>query len=214
MKGEHGDEGSPGSKGGIGPPGIKGEKGIVGPPGSPAPTVGGVTYNRWGSSTCPSFVTLLYAGRMGITSWNQGGSGSYICMPNDPEYRLQYTPGAQGFSVVNGAEYEQSPITSRNQHNAPCAVCYNSIKHTIVMIPAKITCPSGWRREYYGYLVSEHINNRPTKYVCIDNSFESVPGSQNDVYNGGLYHVEASCYGMACPPYNNYKELNCVVCSK
>ena len=27
-------------------------------------------------------------------------------------------------------------------------------------------------------------------------------------------HVEANCSGMVCPPYNNYKELNCVVCTK
>ena len=27
--------------------------------------------------------------------------------------------------------------------------------------------------------------------------------------------VEATCnYGLACPPYNNYKELNCMMCTK
>jgi hypothetical protein len=31
---------------------------------------------------------------------------------------------------------------------------------------------------------------------------------------GLYYHVEASCNGMACPPYNAEKELGCVVCSK
>ena len=28
-------------------------------------------------------------------------------------------------------------------------------------------------------------------------------------------HVEADCNtGLPCPPYNNHKELNCVVCTK
>jgi hypothetical protein len=49
-------------------------------------------------------------------------------------------------------------------------------------------------------------------YECVDMAMESVPGSHT---NGGLlFHVEANCNGMACPPYDAEKELGCVVCSK
>ena len=48
-------------------------------------------------------------------------------------------------------------------------------------------------------------------YTCVDVIMESVPGSQIE---GHFYRVEAHCNGVACPPYNNYKELTCVVCSK
>ncbi len=30
----------------------------------------------------------------------------------------------------------------------------------------------------------------------------------------GLFgHVEAVCNALACPPYNNYKEINCAMCT-
>ena len=50
-----------------------------------------------------------------------------------------------------------------------------------------------------------------TMYTCVDVIMESVPGSHA---GGHFYHVEVHCNGVACPPYNYYKELTCVVCSK
>ena len=140
-------------------------------------------------------------------------AANYLCMPNDPEYS-SYTPGVRGHSYVYGAEYEQPLVSGKNQHNAPCAVCNIPNKSTVIMIPAKTTCPSKWTREYYGYLMSEATNFRRTMYECVDISMESIPGSQNHIGGGHFVHVEAHCNGMACPPYNNEKELTCVVCSK
>ena len=82
------------------------------------------------------------------------------------------------------------------------------------MIPAKYTCPDGWTREYYGYLMSEHVDNSRSTYECVDVSFGSVAGRESGLNGGHFYHVEAHCSGMACPPYNNFRELSCVVCSK
>ena len=188
---------------------------FIGPPGSPGSPAGGVTYNRWGSSTCRSGVTRVYAGRTG-SAWNndQGGAANYICMPDNPEYTSLNIPGTQDQSRVYGTEYEGPAQSGKSQHNAPCAVCYLPTKNAVLMIPAKTSCPSGWTREYHGYLMSERRNNHRTMYVCVDMSMESVPGSQNHIDGGHFYHVEAHCNGMACPPYNNFKELNCVVCSK
>ena len=62
--------------------------------------------------------------------------------------------------------------------------------------------------------MSENIVNSRTMYECVDKDMESVPGSYLDVEGGHFYHVKAHCNGVACPPYNNSKELNCVVCSK
>ena len=39
------------------------------------------------------------------------------------------------------------------------------------MIPAKMSCPSGWTREYY--LMSEYIGHRRTEYICVDSNMES-----------------------------------------
>ena len=176
----------------------------------------GVIYTRWGKSTCRSGVNRVYAGRTGSSyHGHRGGGANYICMPNDPEYS-SYIPGVQGYSYVFGTEYE-APVTSgRAQHNALCAVCDVTNKSRVLMIPAKLTCPSGWTREYYGYLMAEDVFNAfgPSMYTCVDSIMEFVPGSQNHIAGGHFYHVEAHCNGVACPPYNNYKELTCVVCSK
>jgi hypothetical protein len=51
-------------------------------------------------------------------------------------------------------------------------------------------------------------------YECVDMAMEPIPGTQNHIEGGHLYHVEAHCNGVACPPYSAEKELGCVVCSK
>ena len=147
-------------------------------------------------------------------SGDQGGASNYLCMPNDPEYTLPFTAGVRGHSYVYGTEYEAPLVSGRDQHNAPCAVCYLPTQNAVVMIPAKTSCPSGWTREYFGYIMSEAVLHRRTMYECVDMSMESIPGSQDHIDGGHFYHVEAHCNGMACPPYNNERELNCVVCSR
>ena len=55
----------------------------------------------------------------------------------------------------------------------------------------------------------DELNN-----VFVDSNMESITGSQNHIDGGHFWHVEAHCNGMAFPPYDNQKELTCVVCSK
>ena len=191
---------------------------ITGPPGPAASSVGGVTYTRWGKSTCRSgVITLVYAGRTGSTySGHQGGATNYVCMPNYPQYTLPYRSGSQDYGFMYGTEYEEPVVSGRHQHNVPCAVCYLPTMNTVLMIPAKTSCPSGWTEEYDGYLMSERSSNWRTTYECVDRGMESVPGSQDHIDGAHFYHVEANCGGLACSSdrYNNFKELNCVVCSK
>ena len=60
--GEPGPRGLPGRDGKNGERGLKGDPGAQGPPG---PRSGGVTYIRWGRTTCPDTeeTELVYAGR-------------------------------------------------------------------------------------------------------------------------------------------------------
>ena len=51
-------------------------------------------------------------------------------------------------------------------------------------------------------------------YTCADRGQEFLPGSHANADGALFYHVEASCTGMACPPYDPQKELTCVVCTK
>ena len=68
------------------------------------------------------------------------------------------------------------------------------------MIPAKITCPTSWTKEYRGYLIAEKFNYKPSTY-------EHPVG----IIDGALFHhVELICYDVLCPPYDETKELACV----
>ncbi len=87
------------------------------------------------------------------------------------------------------------------------------------MVPGKSSCPAGFMREYYGYLMSErvHSGHRRSTFECVDKDLESASIGM-EVHNGRHMHalmdpVEAVCNALSCPPYNNYKEINCAMCS-
>lgn len=114
-----------------------------------------------------------------------------------------------------GTQYEGPPLVPvQNKHNAPCAVCFVKSQNAVLMIPAKTLCPSGWVREYYGYLMSGASGVSASMYECVDKSLESIPGSDGDFPGSQFWHVEGVCNGLGCPPYSEGKELKCVVCSK
>ena len=225
-KGQRGERGQAGLTGPQGPRGFagskgqKGERGVNGVRGPPGPTAGGVVYTRWGRTTCPNTTgtKLQYAGRAAGTWYTHGGGGAnYLCLPEQPQYST-YTAGVQGLrSYLYGTEYETSdgPLRSVNNHNVPCAVCYTSIRGTVMMIPAQYACPSSWTREYYGYLMTSYYGHGRMIYECVDISPQSVPGSIANTDGALFYHVEVQCnHGIPCPPYNAQKEVTCVVCTK
>ncbi|XP_064402172.1 short-chain collagen C4-like [Halichondria panicea] len=174
------------------------------------------TYVRWGNSSCPDMngTTLVYSGYVGGNSFMlQGGGSNHLCMPTDPEYTLPFEAGVQGASLMYGAEYESVFLGTVNE-NVPCAVCSVSTRAEVIMIPAKTSCPTDWSREYIGYLMSEGTANYRTMYICVDAGMESIPGSSGHMEASDLWHTEASCASLPCPPYDSEKELECVVCSK
>ena len=93
LKGEPGPAGgSPGSQGQPAA-GTRGAQGAVGPVG---PRSGGVTYTRWGKSSCPNIIgtELVYTERAGGTHYShKGGAANHLCMPLDPEFTLPYHVG-------------------------------------------------------------------------------------------------------------------------
>ena len=184
-------------------------------------STGGATYIRWGRTTCPSTqdTQLVYSGRAGGTRFEQkGGAANYLCLPDDPDY-LQYRPGTQGDSYITGVEYlfpRHPSLTDVGHDNAPCAVCYVASRCVVLMIPAKIHCPSNWTLEYDGYLASANYNQGGrTMYECVDKTPESVPGLNSwSKPNAFFYLVEPNCNGLSCPPYDAGKELTCAVCTR
>ena len=212
--GRDGRNGHPGRNGVPGPVGPQGEPGSQGPPG---PKFGDDTYIRWGKSSCPNIAgtEIVYSGIAAGSCFDKGVAANYLCMPKDPEYKSDstYRPGAYDMSPLYGVEYED-PVQGSQDRNVPCAVCHVTTRSAVLLLPAKYSCPSNWTRQYYGYIMSAHRVERHTSFVCVDEDMEVLPRSSANTQGRRLFHVEASCTGLPCLPYNNHQELNCVVCSK
>ena len=48
-----------------------------------------------------------------------------------------------------------------------------------IMIPAQRSCPSGWTKEYEGYLMSTYAQENKATFECIDEKPEYVEGRCN-----------------------------------
>ena len=216
LRGEPGPANGPPGPRGL--QGVRGTTGAVGRQGPPGPRSGGVVYTRWGKSSCPNVpgTELVYAGNAGLSYYGHRGRGvNYLCMPRNPVYSFEYRSGVQGHAYVYGVEYEQPVVGGAHQHNAVCAVCLATTREIVLMIPAKTTCPSSWITEYSGYLMTERYSHHRSTFECVEKNPESVSASSLDRPSGHFYHIEAHCdTSLPCPPYNNYKELTCVVCTK
>ena len=217
MKGEKGNNGSPGSTGLTGPKGAPGQKGMKG---DKEERNGGTVYVRWGHDQCPSTAQLVYSGRAGGSNWNERGGGSNPqCLPLDPNFLTPISSGPQHRAYMYGTEYftygdSNSHVHGRQDTDVPCAVCHVSNRTAVYMVPANYTCPSGWTREYYGYLMAEFHGNHRLQYICVDNAFKSVAGSVAANRGVILHFVEGRCGSLPCPPYDETKELSCAVCTK
>ena len=141
--------------------------------------------------------------------------GNPQCLPLDPNY-YRTVSGVQEYAFKYGGEYENTKGVGAHSHwtDVSCAVCYVPTRKALYMIPAKYTCPNGWTREYFGYLMSEQYKHHRSQFSCVDHSLTSVIGSHHD-YNGFLFStVEGVCGSLPCPPYTQDKELSCAVCTK
>ena len=218
-KGEKGDTGSTGSTGLTGPKGDPGQKGIKG---DKKERNGGTVYVRWGHDQCPSTAQLVYSGRAGGPFYNKPGGGSNPqCLPLDPNFLTPINGNQVYRALIYGAEYETLTDSSSHVHgcqnfNVPCAVCHVSNRTAVYMVPAKYTCPIGWTREYYGYLMAEYTGEtrHRTQYTCMAVTLQPVPGTSANHDGLVLYFVEGRCGSLPCPPYDNTKELSCAVCTK
>ena len=212
--GPAGQDGLSGLNGTIGPPGPKGDTGAAGPKGE---GVGGVVYVRWGHNSCPSTgAQQVYSGRAGGSDYaTKGGGSNPQCLPLDPNY-LTTVSGTLGAATIHGAEYERTDVLVANSQDTDvvCAVCYVPTRNVVYMLPAKYTCPTGWTREYYGYLMSARYNHYRSTFSCIDNSFTAAPNSSTDLNGYLFYPVEGVCGSLPCPPYDETSELTCAICTK
>ncbi|XP_071144752.1 short-chain collagen C4-like [Mytilus edulis] len=181
----------------------------------------GNTYTRWGKTSCPSTAALVYEGyAAGNAKTEKGGGANFLCLPKDPEWRSYSDSKASWIGRIFGVEYQikDNSVYSTSFHDKemPCSVCLITEKSTSLMVPGKVTCPTGWTKEYTGYLMSQAIggNRQPSEYICVDENLDAVDGNKADNDQGNVYLVEGVCGSLKCPPYVGGRELTCVVCSK
>jgi len=197
--------------------GVTGQKGMKG---DKEQKNGGTFYVRWGHDQCPSTAELVCSGRAGGPDYTHSGGGSNPqCLPLDPNFLTSISRNQNYRSLMYGAEYET--LTDSNSHvhgvhslDVPCAVCYVTQLSAVYMLPAKYTCPTGWTREYYGYLMAEHPNHHHTQFTCVDTAFKYVPGTSANQDDFLFYFTEGRCGILPCPLYDNTRELSCAVCTK
>ena len=181
-----------------------------------------MTYIRWGRACCPSPARSVYVGYVAGPHYHQRGSASdRLCLPTEPQYPSVET--VTQYSQLYGAEYEThtpgTTIFGKNLQNSnvPCAVCFAPQKTAKLMIPAKISCPESWTREYYGYLMTAyrgHNNNQ--YYECVDVDAIGIDNTSTNHDGTLFYFTEARCenHGLPCGPYVNERALTCAVCTK
>ena len=149
-----------------------------------------------------------------------GGGSNYLCLPRIPKYD-KYQNGHQSAGFVYGAEYEVGQFNGKpfdrnlQDHDAPCAVCFVKSRGSMLMMPARNDCPSGWTEEYHGYLMTEYpFHKHSREFICVDGDPDYVPGSKQGRDGALLYPVEGKCGSLPCLPYVEGRELTCAVCTK
>ncbi|XP_076070768.1 uncharacterized protein LOC143042369 [Mytilus galloprovincialis] len=175
----------------------------------------GTTYVRWGRKQCPKNNTeLVYSGYAGGGYYGVSGSAAEsVCLPPDPNYLK--TRGSN-FAQIYGGEFNNNFFASyADGQDVPCALCRTTRATSVIMIPGKNRCYSGWTREYYGYLSSGGYRNAAAStYECVDINPEYIIGGAAQHYGKLFYDVVTVCGSLKCPPYINNYPLTCVVCSK
>ncbi|XP_066299776.1 uncharacterized protein [Branchiostoma lanceolatum] len=186
----------------------------------------GDVYVRWGREQCGENAETIYAGVVGSGHYaNHGGGSDYQCLPLEDVKWNNPVAGNQHGSYMYGAEFEvgagyfstdnMESITSPQDYDVPCSVCHVAGRSAHVMIPARLSCPQGWSKEYSGYLMSAHYSHQNNKnFICVDGAPNLVPGSSGSQTGARLYLVEAQCGSLPCVPYMSGYELTCVVCTK
>ena len=223
-RGVQGPQGSDGLDGADGLPGLPGPPGEAGPQGQQCNTTemcggrGGLTYVRWGRTVCREQAEVVYVGRTASSRWDSpGGTSDYLCLTNSPAYGDDNHEGSQKYSTLHGVEYEtfaDAPLGGLRNHNAPCVLCHVEWHEAVFMLPGSPSCPDTWDTEYSGYLMTSYGGAGRRSAVCVDKDAEMLDGEGPNTNGALFYHVEATCNGLQCPPYDEEKEITCAVCTK
>ena len=136
-----------------------------------------VTYIRWGNTTCPYGANTIYKGTaVGGRHNHKGSASNMMCLPYDT---MDSPINVGGNTIAYAVEYRiYNALNHAECRNMPCALCEATGRDDKIMIPSHYVCPSGWHKEYSGYIMAGHQNQEGSSmYYSIDESLEQVKGS-------------------------------------
>ena len=141
---------------------------------------------------------------------HSGAAGNTLCLTKTPEFDA--VPKPESFAIIYGAEYRIDEGSHEN-FDVPCSVC-EVPQSTTIMVPATLTCPSGWTPQYTGHLTAGHFTHTATsEYLCLDGSPDDI-GLKSRLNGRLFYYTVTGCGSLPCPPFAKDKVVTCVVCSK
>lgn len=188
----------------------------------------GVSYIHWGRTTCNGDATLIYTGHAAGSHYAEGGGGTNrLCLHDELQKNAVFPGFGPEPSHVFGVEYQISSenyVFSMNNSDGhqltnyptPCAACQARNRTSVLMVPARVSCPYGWTEEYKGYVVAEVSSvetRRRSEYICWDEAPEKTTGAaaQDQAL---IYVVEVASGSLPASIFVDGIELACVVCTK
>ena len=155
--------------------------------------------------------------------YENGGGVDTLCLPHNPDDAPHDFPTSlkSGHTaILYGSEYEFTYRKFAIDDDVPCAVCHVDSASSVLMIPAKSSCPGSWSVQYNGFLVSSNTaagdhNWQAFDYVCLHNDAEYLTEGARRHNDDGhiLCPVRAECGSLPCPPYKNGQYITCAVCT-
>ncbi len=184
-----------------------------------APT--GVSYVRFGSTTCPDTSNLVYRGAAFGRDYNKqyGPLGTY-CATFGAQW-LTYVNGNQGYTLAYQSKYATSTSygisawNSIDSKDVPCVRCEAPGQLETRIFPAKTQCPTGWQKEYSGMYLTSYYSHARGDFVCVDLDATGDPmGSGSSTSDSNLlYPLELESYISDTTGYATNRELPCTRCS-
>ena len=185
-------------------------------------TRSGSVYTRWGRKSCPSGSNLIHFGQSVSSHYSHSGGGANtLCLyDGDKADYLNYNDGDNGGAYLYGVTYHTSGYGLNtfkivHAHRVPCAVCFAAHVYSTLMIPAAISCPTGWFEQYTGYLFSAYYTHKKEDWLCVDEAPESN-GNYGSL-QAGIYPTEIECGSIKCGSaineYLSNHELTCTLCA-
>ena len=148
------------------------------------------------------------------------GGDEIFCFPgiDDQEFDRNFIQNNQG-SLYHAAKLGggSSAPDIIEGNTLACSVCETK-RSTVIMIPARRTCPQGWQLEYEGVLMAKGrflFVNRQSSTICVSLAFEPSFASQQRSNALDIFNVNILCDdGNLCDVNNNNFDVHCVVCTK